>query len=335
MNTSCVIRLNALGDVVLTTGVLLHWHRTRNMRFTVITRKEFAPIFAGNPAVEGIIGLESAQVRAWLKTAGWLRTSFAHTLLVDLHGTLRTRILALLWQGKTRHYAKYALERRMYRVVRLPWVRKRLTRTTVLQRYALALDADPPPCDLLLPKIFLETREKDLAARMLRNAGVNSTFVALHPYATHAAKTWPREHWLELIRRLEANGYDWVVLGRSAHPLLSEAENPRDLTNRTELRITCAILHHAKAMVTSDSGPMHLATAVGTPVTALFGPTSREWGFHPCGPRDRVLSLNLPCSPCSLHGKNVCQWDFRCMRELSPEAVLDAVCSLPQGRSDL
>lgn len=80
-----------------------------------------------------------------------------------------------------------------------------------------------------------------------------------------------------------------------------------DFTNRTDLRQLIALLAQADALVTGDSGPMHLASGVSTPVVALFGPTCREWGFFPTGENDRVLQAPLACRPCSLHGQNRAQ----------------------------
>jgi heptosyltransferase-2 len=80
-------------------------------------------------------------------------------------------------------------------------------------------------------------------------------------------------------------------------------------------------------LVACDSGPVHLATAVGTPVLALFGPTAAaRWGPPPPG---RALTLGLACSPCSNHGGDRCpEGHHRCMEDLAPAAVLDAARGL-------
>jgi ADP-heptose:LPS heptosyltransferase len=75
---------------------------------------------------------------------------------------------------------------------------------------------------------------------------------------------------------------------------------------------------------------MHLAAAVGTPVVALFGPTTREWGFYPSGPCDTVLEQDLDCRPCSLHGTSRCQRRGQCLEAVSPADVLKAIELRPQ-----
>jgi heptosyltransferase II len=97
------------------------------------------------------------------------------------------------------------------------------------------------------------------------------------------------------------------------------------------LRESAALLARARILVTNDSAPLHLATAVGTPIVALFGPTVPAQGFGPRGSRDVVLGhAGLACRPCSAHGPQVCPLlHHRCMRELSIETVLAAVSSAP------
>jgi heptosyltransferase-2 len=83
-------------------------------------------------------------------------------------------------------------------------------------------------------------------------------------------------------------------------------------------------------LVTNDSAPLHLATAVGTPVVAVFGPTVTAFGFGPRGARDRVVEHpSLACRPCSAHGPQTCPLGHhRCMRELSVESVVAAVAAV-------
>jgi heptosyltransferase-2 len=96
------------------------------------------------------------------------------------------------------------------------------------------------------------------------------------------------------------------------------------------LRASAALLARAAVLVTNDSAPLHLATAVGTPVVAVFGPTVPGFGFGPRGPTDRVVEHpSLACRPCSAHGPQVCPLGHhRCMREISVEAVAAAVAAV-------
>lgn len=370
--TWLVVRLSALGDVVLATGVLLWLHRTHGWRFVVLTRPQWAPVFRNHPAVDRVATANPADLRP-AALPGFVRglaASLPGAGLLDLHGTLRSRLMGLLWPGPVRRYPKLSLERRLFLRSGGRLFRERLRACNVPQRYARAVQATPPPRGELLPRILLDDAERERGRALLREAGlagpavspgdadgVRRPLVALHPYSTHPDKAWLAESWRELARRLSAAGYAWFVVGRSGgaeggeeRPLtglaglaglagLSGMAGPvgpsgafaADFTDSTDLRETCALLAAADVLVTGDSGPMHLAAGVGTPVVALFGPTTREWGFYPEGPRDVVLETGDACRPCSLHGSRRCAHAGRCMAGITPDAVFAAVRRVSGG----
>ena len=125
---------------------------------------------------------------------------------------------------------------------------------------------------------------------------------------------------MQFAAMLRENGirYFWVGRGEG----LPESESERSFVNATSLRELCALLDGADVLVTGDSGPMHRATAVQTPALAMFGPTCREWGFFPSGEKDRVIQLDMPCRPCSLHGSGVCPRGNACITGIEPTRIL-------------
>jgi len=320
-----VYRLGHLGDVALLTGVLAHWRETRGLSFVVVTRAANAPLLEGHPAVSEVVALDDAVLKgsAWLREARRLAARYRGSLLVDLHSTLRSRVLSLVWRGKVRRYPKFALARRLYARTRAARFRNVLEALNVPQRYALALDETPPEPKDVAPRLFLSLDDQAAAKARLAPLTGERPLVALHPYATHPAKQWPRSYWLGLTALLAGDGLDWIVVGRDTEPLLPGHKH--DLTNKTGLRETCAVIQRADLLVTSDSGPMHLGTGAGTPVIGLFGPTAKSWGFFPSGEMDRVLEVEMDCRPCSLHGGRPCETGHRCMTEMTPETVMEAV----------
>lgn len=335
-----VIRLGSLGDVVLTTGPLAWWHRTRGWTFTIVTRKAFTSLFTGHPAVVRVIGLgdEDLRIGRLLPFFRTLSLEGAGSGLLDLHCVLRSRLLCSLWRGPVRHAVKYGLERRVFLASGGLFFRERLNARNIPQRYACAVETVPPSRQLLLPHIRLSREEQQQGqshTRKLRDSDRATTAViALHPYATHPDKAWFPEAWQELIAHLTAAGLAWFIIGQADKERLSGIAAEHDFTNRTTLRETCALLQAADVLITGDSGPMHLACAVGTPVMALFGPTSSEWGFMPAGPHDQILepppAKEFVCRPCSLHGGTGCRKGRPCMRSLTPDRVLDALRVLLQ-----
>lgn len=336
-NQFLLIRLSHLGDIALTTGVIDYWHRKHGWTFHFITSQSMLPILQDHPAVASVISVsqEDRSFGAWLKFCRTLRQKYAHLPLIDLHGTLRSRILGALWPNKVMRYPKKGLYRRLFQHTRQERFREKLAQTNVPQRYSLALEKTPPSRDLLRPNIPIPSQDRTWAKKHLALLQATA-LIALHPYATHQAKEWPREKWLDLMDRLHDRGIASVIIGQSDIPLLAPGKTPCaasghdqvfDFTNRTNLAQTCALLDQADVLVSGDSGPMHLGTAVNTPVVALFGQTCEAWGFYPSGPHDTVITLSLPCSPCSLHGNHTCSKDCACMRDIPVEQVLENILS--------
>lgn len=320
-----VVRLGSFGDVLLTTGVLTHWHETLGCRFNVVTKAAFSEIFKDHPAVEKVIPAESHDLTA----AGWrffcrkLKNRFPSMGLVDLHGNLRTLFLRIIWKGKVFGYPKMGITRRLYARTGFKVFQARLLKKNVPQRYASALSKNIQDQSLLIPRLYLNSGELREAKEKLTRLGLGENIICLHPYATHQAKAWPSEKWKELISLLEQKDFDWVVIGQNHQKLLPS--NSRDLTTQTTIRETGAIISNCRALITGDSGPMHLASAVGTPVIGLFGPTSREWGFYPSGLDDIIIEAELQCRPCSLHGKSFGKCMAKCMEDLEPQQLISAL----------
>ncbi|MDL2313868.1 glycosyltransferase family 9 protein [Desulfovibrio sp. OttesenSCG-928-C14] len=347
-------RLSSLGDVALTGGVLEYLHRERGLTFTLATRKPFGDLFLHHPAVREIREFSKAELAglAGLKALRALAAEFSGQGLLDLHSSLRSRFLGLCWNGPVRRYPKLSLERRLFLREKSPGRAAPLLAASVTQRYALAMLDQAPPPEALRPKVYLTEEEKNRARKRLelifaapgqsapgQSAPGQSAPdleaeksqagpVILHPYATHARKTWPPENWRELARLLDKRGLPWICVGQGEALFPGD---PRDLSNATGLRELCALLSLGALLVTGDSGPAHLAAAVDAPVLAMFGPTTREWGFYPCGPGDRVLELPLPCRPCSLHGASDCPRNGECMRGISVELVLENILAMTRA----
>lgn len=327
-------RLGQLGDVTLCSGVLSYLASAKGWQFTFVTRRLFADIYKHNPFVSNLVCVdeEDLQLRSFTDFAQALARRYKGWGLLDLHGSMRSRLLSLFWKGPVRRYNKMSFERRLFLHSNGKYGGEKLLSHNVPQRYAMAVQGiagleDVPARSELLPHVWLTAEERDAARKKLDMLlGRNSAPVALHPYATHGLKAWPRESWRDLAMQLEKQKTPWILLGRGE--ALFAGQPPyclKELTNGTTLRETCALLSWCRVLVTGDSGPMHLASAVNTPVVALFGPTTAEWGFYPEGERDLVLQRDLSCRPCSLHGRKPCRSNGTCLSELSLGDVLEAI----------
>ncbi len=325
-NTHMVaVRFSSMGDVALTTGVLLDWHKKHGTRFTVVTKEAFEPLFENHPAVAEVIGCDERDLHGQAQPMLFrgIMERYQDSPLLDLHRNLRTGMMARIWRDAIILYKKMAFARRIFLWSKGRFFGEDLRRYNVPQRYAIGLyeEKDVPSAAELRPCIFLSEEEKTWAAEQLaplRESG--RPLAALHPFATHSAKSWPIERWMHFAALLRENGIRYFWVGRGED--LPEEERGRSFVNATTLRQLCALLDGADVLVTGDSGPMHLATAVQTPALAMFGPTCKEWGFFPSGEKDRVIQLDMPCRPCSLHGSGVCKKGNACIMGIEPERIL-------------
>lgn len=152
--------------------------------------------------------------------------------------------------------------------------------------------------------------------------------ILMSPGARWESKRWPPERFAQLADRLIERDRATVALigSPSEWPLAEEIrdqmrEAPLLLAGQTSLKQLAALMEEASLLITNDSGPMHLAAAMGTPVVAIFGPTSpRRTG--PYGSGHRILQKELPCVPCF---KRRCREDHRCLRSLEVGEVLEQI----------
>jgi heptosyltransferase-2 len=175
--------------------------------------------------------------------------------------------------------------------------------------------AGGPPA--ALPDPVLQARPNDTAARF----GVSGPYVAFCPGAEYGpAKRWP--HFAALADKL---GAQVVILGAASDRPAAEGIRGLNLAGKTTLDEAIDLVAGAAAVVTNDSGLMHVAAALGRPQVALFGSSSPEH-TPPLSARARVLWLHIECSPCF---ERTCPLGhFRCMREISPERVAAELASL-------
>jgi heptosyltransferase-2 len=196
---------------------------------------------------------------------------------------------------------------------------------------AAALGARPEPTPPLIGVTEMEVAQ----AKAKFQLEAPARWLGLVPGAEYGpAKRWPKERFIAAARELQRTTGCGVVLlgGRADQPLAREIEaalqssaaSIRNLAGRTSLRELCAVLKVCAAVLTNDTGPMHLAAAVGTRVVVPFGSTSPELTGPglPGDPRHRLLKSDAPCSPCFLRE---CPIDFRCLMGIRVEQVVRAV----------
>ena len=197
---------------------------------------------------------------------------------------------------------------------------------------AATLGANPEP---LAPQLTVTPDEVETAKKRFGLSEITQPIFGLNPGAEYGpAKRWPVERFIAAAKEIQRRtNCAWILVGGKgdveiANQIVSHLPSPNsqllNLAGQTTLRELMAVLKHCRVLLTNDSGPMHVAAALGVPVVAPFGSTSPELTGPgmPGEARHHLLKSNAPCSPCFLRE---CPIDFRCMNGISVERVVEAV----------
>jgi heptosyltransferase-2 len=320
-----MIQTAFLGDVVLTTP-LLSALAERHGPVDVVTTPAAAPLLETHPGVAAVIrydkrGADRGLTGLWrlgarLRARGYQRAYLPHR-------SWRSAALALLAGPAERiGFADSPAAATYTRRVPRPMGGHEVERLLALAG---------PRARRPAVQLALTPDDRAAADAWLRERGVGEGFVAMAPGSIWGTKRWPG--FAELARVLEApvvivGGRDDIALAESV--AAAAPGRAHSAAGTVGLRESAALIARAAVLVTNDSAPLHLATAVGTPIVAVFGPTVPAFGFGPRGTRDAVVEHpSLACRPCSAHGPQVCPLGHhRCMRELSVEVVAAAVATV-------
>lgn len=323
-----ILRLSSLGDVILATSVVpLILERRPDSRLDFLTRRLYAPLVRHVPGLRRVIEVEDLSGESAGETYG-------HVL--DLQSGRKGRRASQRWAPRAVRigYERASLGRR-WTVLR--GGRGRGVRPLVA-RFAAAVVGRPDVAPLPLPRIEPPADLLEALGLQLRGRrGTRRLSVLISPGASRPLKEVPAELTSSLIEGLGEQGA--LVVRLDPPPEGFGLDHPGEWLDgagpavgfRGSLLGVAALLATADVVITSDSGILHLATAVGTPAVALFGPTAPTLGFSPLG-RSHAIGVELACRPCHVHGPRVCWLGHRrCWRDLSAKDIIAAALELAAG----
>ncbi len=353
--------VNWLGDAVMTTPALLRLReRFPRAHITLLTPEKLAGLWAGHPAIDSVVTfapgesvfsvgrkLRGNQCDLALVLPNSPRSAFECRLarIPRRVGYARPWRNWLLTQAIPPRPGSYEMHKpspgeiRERLSSRAPASFKRpTTQAHQIHEYlhlAAALGVDPRPVS---PRLEIIAEELRAAVAKFSLGAVEKSgtpLLGLNPGAEYGpAKRWPLERFVATARDMQQRaGCDWVIFGGpNDRPMGDYFEKAlrhperkvHNLAGRTSLRELLAVLKKCRALLTNDSGPMHVAAALGTPVVVPFGSTSPEL-TGPGLPGDAsnfILRAEAPCSPCFLRE---CPIDFRCMTGITSDQVTAAL----------
>jgi heptosyltransferase-1 len=340
-----ILKPSSLGDVVQALPVLrlLKSHLPASEIYWWIDTN-LAPLLEGDPDLAGVVLFDRRQwaaPRHWKeiwRSVRWMREQ-AFDWVIDLQSLTRSGVFAWLANGELTVGLDEVREvgRGFYDLI----VRRTSFCTHAVDWYLGVLPLLGVPCHWNFS--WLPARPEMAAAVRAKWPVAGARWIVLQPGARWLNKRWPAESFAELARQLAAADADFrfaILGGEDEQPLgeiISRGAESRclDLTGRISLPEMVEWIRLAELMVSNDTGPLHVAAALGTPVVALFGPT------EPCrnGPYrqlDHVLQLELPCVPCR---KPYCTYvkPLECLCAIPPAAVFQAaqnrLAARPQAKA--
>jgi predicted lipopolysaccharide heptosyltransferase III len=327
-HTILVIKLRYLGDVLLATPALEALKTAyRSARIIVVVNRGTESILLGNPDVAEILPLERGSLAAQWRFLADLRRRHAD-VAIDLTDADRSAFLT--WASGAPIRIGFNDEGRFRGRCYTTVVQGKPGLHRIERDLAALLPLNIAAADKT-PKLWLTEDDERKADELLNRLGLTDgpSLVVLQPGARYWFKAWPPERFAALADRLSAEYGCRVVLGGNAEEqtlvqeIASQSNSrPIGMAGLADVRTFAAVVKRARLFVGNDSGAMHIAAAVGTPLVALFGPSNPgEWG--PRGGRAAVLYKNLDCRAC-FH-PTCYQGEQSCMKLISVEEVLASV----------
>jgi len=304
-----IIRLSSLGDIILTQpvcAILRNKYPQAEIHFVC------KPEYASLPVRFGL----DLKVLEYRKELAFHRqlSQTRYDLAIDLQGKFSSFLLMAFCRAKSK--ITYQKQRALRQAIAKG--KSDLAINSTVDLYMSALNklgiTEPWSYPVLHPEQPPASKETEQHK------------IACFPGATHYTKRWLPEYWTQLINSFPTSQF--TLYGSSGEKTLCDGitagtnGNCQNLAGKLGFSELLSSLQNYDLVLSGDTGPMHLAAALGKPQIAIFGGTDVRLGFRPLNDQAVVLSAGLKCQPCSLHGLPGCPLGhFNCMRKLTPEQV--------------
>ncbi len=324
-----VVQTALIGDVILITPLISALKKCYpDAAIDVMVNAKFQAVLQNNPAIDNIIPLAKIWPFKMLSILGMVSRiqGTDYDLAVSAHRSVTTGFMLKIAgiphrigydQGFSGKYYNY----------RVPWPKgmRRVEKNMTLLK---------PITDEAFPiqtHLYPSTSDNEFAETVMLPYAERPR-IAIAPGSMSFTKRWPMNHYAELTRLLYEKGFQLIFLGAPAEVdtcreiIEKSGVEAINMAGRTTILKATAVISKCRMLICNDSGLMHAANAVQTPVVAFFGPTTGALGYQPIGEKDHIFEIDLACRPCGKHGGDRCpRKHHRCMLDIKPETVLQYI----------
>ena len=317
-----IVRFSSIGDIIFTTAVVEGLKSLYPYcEIDYLTLGNYSQILEGHPHINRIILLDRKASFGRLRELSRNLNKEDYSHVFDLHGSLRSGVIRRGMKSPSSVFRKPRMNR--FLLFYLKWNRFP-SDFEMTDEFFNFMELE----EKYLTRLYISAQEKKQCYSLLARFGVTSQFLTLVPGAAWPNKIWTVDGYRQLVDLMSE--HQVVIVGGADNTICdeisSECENIVNLCGKTDLRTSMAILSLASLSVGSDTGLIHAAEALGTPVVMITGPTSRETGGNIRHPGSQQLYSNMWCRPCSKNGQRNCiRNEQYCLTDVTSEEVLKAV----------
>jgi heptosyltransferase-2 len=320
-----IIRFSSIGDIVLTTPVIrcLKKQLEGDVEIHYLTKDSYKSLLENNPYVAKVHSIKKStnEVIEVLQNEHF-------DYVVDLHKNLRSSRVKRKLEGLSFSFVKLNWQKWLlvnFKINRMPKIH-------IVDRYlqsvkALGVENDEEGLDYFLPEGMEETQ--------LLPEGFSKTYIAIVLGATHATKRLPDTKFKELVTNIKQpiiliGGKEDANLGNTLEEI--DSKKIFNAAGKMSLNESAVLLKHASAVITHDTGMMHIAAAFQKKIISIWGNTVPDFGMYPYLNKESsskfkvIENNNLNCRPCSKIGFDKCpKGHFKCMNDLSIQEITDSI----------
>lgn len=336
-----VTRFSAIGDVAMTVPVIYSLAtQYPQHQIKVLSRPNMAALFANLPSNVTFRGID---LKNAYKGIGGLNQLYRELksedfdYIADFHDVLRTQYLRLRFLLSGKKVAHIDKGRKGKKALTRSKNKIKVQQDTSFQRYADVLKRLGLPVDTRFESIYPAGKgDLSVFTSVTGEKGADK-WIGIAPFATHAGKIYPQALMEEVIQSLDAQPKLRIFLfggGPKETEILNGWANKYPsatcIAGKLKMDAELALMSHLDAMVSMDSGNMHLASLVGTPVVSIWGATHPLAGFMGWNQSENnAVQIDMPCRPCSVYGNKPCsRKDYACLNQITPQMIVNKINSI-------